>query len=64
MAEQNPLIGRKIVDVRRATESEKEKTFFNVLRTPTVLVLDDGTRIIPSSDAEGNNVIIVLHNRE
>lgn len=44
------LIGRKIVDVRRLTEAEDdwgEQRGF-------VLVLDDGSKVTPLSDEEGN----------
>ena len=48
----NPLIGRKIKEVRPMTKKElsAEGWFAECI----VIVLDDGTRIYPSADGEGN----------
>jgi hypothetical protein len=51
-----PLIGRKIVDIRSATPQELASFGFEEdLSGPcTVIVLDNGTKIFPSRDGEGN----------
>lgn len=49
------LVGRKIVEVRRATQEELDLAFMDANHFPLVFVLDNGTKIIPSSDEEGNN---------
>lgn len=48
------LIGKKIVDVREMTEDEADECWG--WDTPgQVIVLDDGTELIPSRDPEGND---------
>lgn len=46
------LIGKKIVDVRYITKEEMKESYW-YSRCP-VLILDDGTIILPLSDDEGN----------
>lgn len=51
------LEGKEIVEARVMTDKEmKEEGFHNVGRgyNPCVLVLDDGTKVFPSKDTEGN----------
>ena len=50
------LSGRTIREVRRMTPAElnAEGWHPSAYDCPTVLVLDDGTRLFPSQDAEGN----------
>ena len=47
------LLGRKIVGVRYTTDEELDHLGWD--RACVVLELDDGTRIFPSMDDEGNN---------
>lgn len=52
----NPLIGRKIVDVRPMTAFEQNQEGWETRHKATrVLVLDNGDKIYPSSDDEGND---------
>jgi len=46
------LTGRRIVEVRPQTQAEKDEEGW--LHPATVLVLDDGTKLYPSMDDEGN----------
>ena len=48
------LVGRKIVRVEYLN-NESAKDSFIWYKRPIVLILDDGSEIIPSSDDEGNN---------
>lgn len=51
------LIGRRIVDMRPMTDDEAALEgwrFSGVHGAPTVLVLDDGTKVYPARDHEGN----------
>jgi hypothetical protein len=51
------LIGRRIVEVRAMTRAELDAQGWQVYphhAEPVVLVLDDGTRLFPSQDEEGN----------
>lgn len=55
--EYGSLVGRKIKTVRPLTHGEREDfgwdgSFSGV---PMVIILDDGTALIPSSDPEGND---------
>jgi len=54
------IIGRKIVNVRRMTLAEAKKEGWDDSAFPhrvaPVLVLDDGSKIYPSEDEEGNGV--------
>ncbi len=52
----SPLVGRTIVDVRPMTAAElgAENWTSGRHRPPVVLVLDDGTKVYPSRDEEGN----------
>lgn len=47
------LVGRTIVDVRDLTQEEKDE--YDWYGAGYVLVLDNGTEVIPTSDSEGNN---------
>jgi hypothetical protein len=49
----NPLIGRKIVGVRKLTKAEMELEGWS-WGSATALVLDDGTLLYASQDGEGN----------
>ena len=46
------VVGKRIIEVRPMTASEMEAEGWD--RPPTVLVLDDGSRLYPSRDDEGN----------
>ena len=48
----NILVGRKIVEVRYLDDEEAEDLGWD--DAAIVLVLDDGTRLYPSRDSEGN----------
>lgn len=50
------LEGRTIENVRRMTDEELESEHWHHYRgsTPLVLELDDGTKVYPSKDPEGN----------
>lgn len=48
----NELIGRTIVGTRAMTQTEKD--YLDWWGHVEVLVLDDGTELVPSSDDEGN----------
>ena len=57
MATKMALIGRTIADVRQMTKKELEIEGWDVgagQLPPPVLVLDDGQRLYPSRDSEGN----------
>jgi hypothetical protein len=56
------VLGRRIVAVRYMTEAEaKEYDWYN---RPVVLVLDDGNKLIPSADDEGNNGGAIFTDKE
>lgn len=46
--------GKTIKEVREMTDEEMESEHWHGNRKPTVLVLDDGTKIFASRDPEGN----------
>jgi len=48
------LKGQKIVDVREMTKQEMDSEGWEGNK-PSVLVLEDGSKIYPSSDEEGNS---------
>ena len=48
------LIGRKIIGIRWLTKEESD-SLFGWYHQPIVILLDDGTRLIPQSDDEGND---------
>jgi hypothetical protein len=48
------LIGKKVVDVRGMTKEEMETEGWEMHKSTTVVVFDDGTRIFASRDEEGN----------
>jgi len=51
----NPLIGRKIADIRPMTQNEMNAEGWGQNpRSAVVIVLDDGTKLYPSMDYEGN----------
>lgn len=46
------LVGKKIVETRYLTEEESEQSgWYN---KPLMIVLDDGTQLVPMMDDEGN----------
>jgi hypothetical protein len=47
------LVGKKIVTMRYMTDEEMKK--FSWFKRPIVILLDDGTVIIPFMDDEGND---------
>lgn len=47
------LVGRTITEVRPMTPAELRKEYWS--GPGTVLVLDDGTKLYPSCDEEGND---------
>jgi hypothetical protein len=51
-----PLVGRTILEVRPLTKTELTEMGWGYSRSRIgfVLLLDDGTSVIPLSDAEGN----------
>jgi hypothetical protein len=51
----NQLIGRKIVCIRPISDKEKELESWDGSGCTSVIELDDGTLIYPSSDDEGNS---------
>ena len=53
------LIGRKIVAIRGMTTQETEKLGY-IGASPVIILLDDGTRLIPQMDDEGNDGGAVL----
>ena len=48
------LLGRKIVKIKWMTAKEADKGF-GWSNRPVILILDDGTEIIPQCDDEGND---------
>tara|TARA_R100000808_G_C2054805_1_gene88786 strand:+ start:254 stop:547 length:294 start_codon:yes stop_codon:yes gene_type:complete len=48
------LLGRKIVKIKWLTEDQAEQEF-GWRKRPVMLVLDDGTEIVPQMDDEGND---------
>ena len=49
------LVGRKIVEIRPMTNEEMSSEYWDTRdNKPTVIVLDDGTKLYPSRDEEGN----------
>ena len=47
------LVGKKIVETRYLTKEEAEQSgWYNM---PLMIVLDDGTQLVPMSDDEGND---------
>lgn len=49
----NELVGRMIVDTRDMTQAEKDNLdWYGHIE---ILVLDDGTELVPVQDGEGNN---------
>ena len=49
-----PLIGRKIVRIRNLTKKELKAMFWGDREPVTVIVLDDGSKLFPMRDYEGN----------
>jgi hypothetical protein len=52
-----PLVGQKIKAVRAMTTKEMEKQHWaqdNLEMPPVVVVLEDGTKLFPAMDSEGN----------
>jgi hypothetical protein len=57
------LVGRKIVQVRAMTRAELSAHDWQVYphhAEPVVIVLDDGTRLFPSRDEEGNGPGVIF----
>lgn len=51
----NELVGRTISEVRRMTKAElDDQAWDDPWQRSVVLVLDDGTKLFPSIDDEGN----------
>jgi len=50
------LVNQTVSEVRQMTDAELEREGWNHYRgsTPTVLVFEDGTKVFPSRDPEGN----------
>ena len=48
------LLGRKIVKIKWLTEDQAEQEF-GWRKRPVMLILDDGTEIVPQMDDEGND---------
>ena len=48
------LLGRKIVKIKWMTAKEADKAY-GWYKRPVILILDDGTEIIPQMDDEGND---------
>lgn len=57
--EAKKLIGRQIVDVRYMSPERADD--FGWYWQPVVLILDDGTALVPSSDDEGNGPGVLFH---
>jgi hypothetical protein len=62
------LEGRTIVGVRKMTSEEAERVGWDVdmlkQKVAPVIVLDDGTAILPSSDEEGNDIGMLFASRK
>jgi hypothetical protein len=58
MAERSvPIIGVKIKDIRKMTKGEAKKEGWSIeTRVAPVIELENGIKIFPSSDEEGNHV--------
>lgn len=54
----NELIGRTIVGTRNLTQDERDCLDW---RHAEVLILDDGTELVPSRDDEGNDAGVIWH---
>lgn len=48
------ILGKKIVAFRRMTEKELEAEGWDDSRGCSVIILNDGTKLFPSKDEEGN----------
>ena len=48
------LLNKKIVKIQRMSETEADECF-GWHKRPVVLILDDGTEIVPQMDDEGND---------
>lgn len=53
---QELLVGQRVTEVRYATEQELELAGFDTYRTSLILVFENGVKIVPSQDDEGNGV--------
>lgn len=49
------LVGEEIIQIRRLTDKEMEKTFPYWFSNPIIIRLGNGTALIPMSDDEGND---------
>jgi len=59
---QNLLVNRTIKEVRYMTKKEANQFGWNDLTL--IIVLDDGTALIPSQDSEGNGAGVFFTNNE
>ena len=59
MTELNELIGRTIVGARTLTQDELD--YMDWYGHVEVLILDDGTELVPSRDDEGNGGGVLWH---
>ncbi len=48
------IVGQKIKEVRPMTKAELDLEYWDRTNNVTVIVLEDGTKLFPSKDAEGN----------
>lgn len=55
MEKEITLIGRTIVEFRELNEQEKINLGWSGEYGGIIIILDDGTKLIPSSDDEGNS---------
>lgn len=57
------FIGRSIKEIRHMTEEEMEAEQWIGQNPPVVIVLDNGAKIYPSQDTEGNGpgVLFIQH---
>jgi hypothetical protein len=65
-SENDPLVGKRLTGIRPMTKKELNEMDWEVSRrsTPLVLIFEDGYKMFPSRDAEGNEpgVLFVVDN--
>ena len=49
------LVGEEIIQIRRLTDEEMERSFPHWFGNPIIIRLGNGTALIPMSDDEGND---------
>lgn len=59
MTTNNELLGRTIVGSRNLTQEEKDN--LDWWGHAEILILDDGTELVPAADDEGNNCGSLWH---